>query len=272
MARVITAKVFLMIFMLITIVNIGGCTMPDNKSEEVKKGMEEYLKSKYGEEFTAEKPNLTGNAGFGYKVYQTYASPKEKPEIRFVVRWEVGDPGVYGDGYLYSKWTAEGEVEVAKTLKEVYGEDVPYIYDYYLSRYREDLLKPEEYKMTYKDTLEKYVNDSSTSISYVIFRDKELDKRIEAEKVYTVYKQLIYDNKILEGYTIHVYYIPQEYKKEFLVRFNKAKTYQTYDYSAEKLHEEGHLISFLSVFGVSKNHRDPIVVKSAEELIDQFKY
>lgn len=246
--------------------------MNDNKSIEIQKGMEEYLLNKYGEEFTVESPKLTGNAGFGYKVYQTYASPKDKPEVRFVVRWEIGEPGVYGDGYLYSKWTSEGEVEVAKTLKEVYGEDVPYIYDYYLSRYREDLLKPEEYKMTYKETLEKYVEDSSTSISYVIFREKEIDKNIEAEKAYSVYRQLIYDNKILEGYSIFIYYIPEEYRKGFLERFNKAKTYQTYDYSAEKLYEEGHLISFLGIFGVSKNHKDPIVINNAEELLSEFKY
>lgn len=36
----------------------------------------------------------------------------------------------------------------------------------------------EEYKMTYRDTLEKYVEDSATSIDYVLFRDGEIDKMV----------------------------------------------------------------------------------------------
>ena len=189
---------------------VVGCGMVDKNRGVVQKGMEEYLKNKYESEFVVEKPMLTGNAGFGYKVYQAYAYPKDKPELRFVTKWDKGEPGKYDDWYLSNKWTSEGEVEVAKVLKEVYGEDVPYIYSYYLSTYRHNLLTPEEYKMTYRDTLEKYVGDSSTTIKYVLFRDGEIDKKAEAEKVYEVYKKLVYDNKILEGYKIYAYYIPMD--------------------------------------------------------------
>mgnify|MGYP000917708225 CR=1 FL=1 len=68
----------------------------------------------------------------------------------------------------------------------------------------------EEYKMTYRDTLEKYVEDSATSIDYVLFWDGEIDKMVEAEKAFEVYKKLIYENKILEGYKIYAYYIPMD--------------------------------------------------------------
>lgn len=246
--------------------------MFDKKIGVVQKGMEKYLENRYGSEFVVEKPILTGNAGFGYNVYQAYAYPKDKPELRFVTSWDNGDPGRYDDGYLRVKWTAEGKVEVAKVLKEVYGEDVPFIYDYYLSTYRQDLLSPEEFKMTYRDTLEKYVEDSSTRIEYVLFRDGEIDKTVEAEKAFEVYKRLIYDNSILQGYRIYIVYIPKEYKEEFMPRFNEAKNKQIYDYTPEKLFEEVHLINSLSIFGVSKNQKDPIIINSAEELIDMYDY
>jgi len=54
--------------------------------------------------------------------------------------------------------------------------------------------------------------------------------------------------------------------------FNKAKTLGIYKYSSKKLHEKGRLINFLGIFGVSENHKDPIVINSAEELIDMFDY
>lgn len=66
-----------MLFTLVVLL-AGGIS-----KKEVKEKMTEHLKNTYNKEFVVEEPVLSGNEGFGYRVYNARAYPVDEPEMSF---------------------------------------------------------------------------------------------------------------------------------------------------------------------------------------------
>lgn len=232
---------------------IGGSSISNQKSEQLKQEMNEHLNKKYGMEFEfVQRPKLVGNEGFGYNTYQAKAIPKGQPELEFIVAGDKSTPGVYVDYYLKSKWSNEGKNEIEKTIKEVYGSETDFILKYEFN------FNDKEFKdlshMQVLDKCKPYV-----IITYDIFSDEKFDKNKEAEKAYKTMKPYLYDNKI-NNYMFIISFYSKEYKQKYIALNGRLD-----EKSWDTLHNEGLYINYLNIDG-------HVEIKNAIDLVQYFKY
>ena len=249
---------------LLTIIGfiLGGCSMSNGKTEQVQKGMEEYLKKTYDKEFVVGEPYLSGNEGFGY-IYQTKAYPKGQPELEFFVEGDRSNTGVYIDGYLQVLWTYQGRHELEKALREVYGDN--FIVDNYEFRYNQKKFKD----LNYLEVIGKSNGNATIMISYNIFSD-EFNKEIEAEKAYRIMKAFLLDYKI-NKYDFTVVNFKKAFRDEFEANGNNhGRDKDGQVKSFDMLHQEKTLINALLPYHLEETH--PIVINNSKDLIKWYKY
>ncbi|MEN2773721.1 hypothetical protein ABCY62_01460 [Acetivibrio clariflavus] len=78
MNKCYSIKLFLLMLFTLVVLLAGGIS-----KKEVKEKMTEHLKNTYNKEFVVEEPVLSGNEGFGYRVYNARAYPVDEPEMSF---------------------------------------------------------------------------------------------------------------------------------------------------------------------------------------------
>lgn len=183
---------------------------------ELQQRMKNYLDTTYATEFTVGKPYLTGNEGFGYNTWIAEVHPTYEPGLVFHIAWETNQSKPFQDSYLVTWRTAQGKPAISKYLKEVYGNDINFIYN--LSETEKELER-----LDHDELIKKHGDTVFFYLHYYVFIDY-LDKNAEAEKVYKVYK--VYKNYILDNqikhFSIVVVYYSKGYESEFARGFQKT--------------------------------------------------
>ena len=254
---VVVKKIYLLTLIVLAFM-LGGCG-EDSKTQEVKQGMEAYLKRNYEMEFEVGKPYLTGNKGFGY-FYQVKAFPKGKPELEFFVEGDKSNSGVYVDNYLQVLWTSQGRKEVEAKIREVYGKDIDFILHYNFAYHNKNFKD-----LDHSEVLAKCNGRAYIEISFDIFGDTQIDKELEAQKAFQVMKPYLLDNNIAR-YHFNVIFLAKDFKEEYF----RNPPNDSYGKSFDELYKEKKLINFLKTYNLEQTH--PIEVKDSKDLIQWFKY
>ncbi|MFZ5988514.1 MAG: hypothetical protein ACOYWZ_15510 [Bacillota bacterium] len=170
---------------------MAGCTTPDASKDNVQKKIAEYLKKTYEKEFVVKKPVSTDN-----NTYEVWAYPKDDPEIGFKVSWKSGEPGEFKESYMNALWTSQAKEEFNKLLKDIYGEELKSIYSVQFNYKFHDIDLSEVKNLSYSDLLKTYTDKIRCGMEYYVFVDETIDKRKEAEKIYSLVKQHVLDKNI----------------------------------------------------------------------------
>ncbi|MBI5212527.1 MAG: hypothetical protein HY957_04055 [Nitrospirae bacterium] len=196
---------------------MGGCSMFDaGKTDEIQKNMTDYLKNTYGKDFVVGKPKISGNEFIGFSNYIADAYPKDEPDLKFGVIWNKNKPDVFQDGYLGSKWSKQGTVEMEKKLKKVYGND--FLLKKYWISYNDRRVKD----LDYPEIIKKYADKMEVKIYYFVFIDAKLDKKYEAERAYKILKENLIDLKTMQ-YSFSVVYVLKEKRSALDKVYSKTK-------------------------------------------------
>lgn len=264
MLKYVKLLALLMTLVLSTLL-VSGCTLTEGVSKnEVKKKMTEYLESTYNKKFEVEEPQLIGNEGFGYNSYQAYAYPVDETKMRFRVQWEKGNPGNFDDGYIHAKWRNPAKDEFDGLLKEIYKDDIAssYGFNFNFKYYEIDFEDVKD--LSYEQVVERYHDKIYIDMKYYVFVDGSIDKREEAEKVYSIIKRHILD-KGIGTLCVTVSYMSSEFKDEFNREFNNV-TLGRNGYDVDSLYKRKMLINGLGLTetDLESNH--------VEDIINEFEY
>lgn len=239
---------------------LSGCISPSGISkDEVKKKMTEYLKSTYNKEFVVEEPQLTGNEGFGYNVYQAYAYPSDDTKMRFRVIWEKGEPGIFDDGYIDTLWRNPAMKEFNELLNDIYGKNVFSIYgfNFNFKRYGKDINDVKD--LTYSDVIKKYPDKILIDMKYYVFVDGSIDKREEAEKAYRVLKQHVLDKNI-DSFSLIVNFMSDDFREEFDKNIDSVRLGRK-GFERDTLHNNGKLINSIMLVDLEDDYINYIIKK-----------
>ena len=220
--------------------------------------MTDGLKKIYGKDFVVGRPNMTGNPGFGYH-YEAKAYPKDNPDVKFTVAYDMNQDGKYGEDYLEQLWMCQGKKDLENTLKSLYGDNY-LIYTYSFEYYNRDFKT-----LNYKQVLKASDGWVHLWIRYIIFTDKKIDKQIEAEHAYNLLYNLMIKNR-LKKYRFIVEYLPTRFKSKdyFEKEFIKSGK------SMESLFQEGILINYLDIEQLAMNESEMRNV-ALSDVISSFK-
>lgn len=235
-------SVFIVFFM-------GGCiTLNGVNKGDVQKKMTEYLKNTYEKEFVVEEPRLLGNEGFGYRVYEARAYPKDDPEMRFRVRWEKGEPGIFDDGYIHAIWRNGAMAEFHKLLKDIYGEGVVSLYGFNFNFKHYEIDFNDVKDLSYSDLIKRYPDKIFCDMKYYVFVDGSIDKRQEAEKVYRLIKQHILDRNIGKFHLV-VNYMSDDFREDFDKNFKSIRLGRN-GYDADSLYKQRKLVNRMGLVDI----------------------
>ena len=234
--------------------------MSNGKTEQVQQGMEEYLKKTYEKEFVVREPYLTGNEGLGY-IYQTKAYPKGQPELEFFVEGDRSNTGAYIDGYLQVLWTYQGRQELEQALKQLYGSD--FTVEKFEFRYN----NPEYKDLKYSEVIKQCDGWAYIAISYAVFMDNKIDKKIEAQKAHKLIKSFLIDNKI-KRYDLAISFHPAELKDS---ANNIANEINSHRKSLDDLYKEKKLINFIHIYDVALKENE-IKKVYVDDIVKSFRF
>lgn len=198
------SKILLSAFLLLSTIFLGGCFSSCGETAQIQKNMTDGLKKIYGKEFVVGRPNMTGNPGFGYH-YEAKAYPKDNPDVKFTVAYDMNQNGKYGEDYLEHLWMHQGKKDLKNTLKSFYGDNFlvySYSFEYYNREFKD---------MNYAEALKACDGWAKLWIEYYVFTDKQIDRNVEAERFYNILNSLMLSNK-LKKYRLIVGYSPMRYK------------------------------------------------------------
>jgi len=237
---------------------LGGCFSSCGETAQIQKNMTDGLKKIYGKEFVVGRPHMSGNPGFGYH-YEAKAYPKDNPDVKFTVAYDMNQDGKYGENYLEMLWADQGEKELSKTLKSLYGDEY-LIYIYSFEYYNRD------YKnLNYSEVLKASDGWVHLWINYIVFTDKKIDKQIEAERVYRILDKLMLKNN-LKKYRLIVEYFPIRYKQNDRFKKEIKKSGKSMDL----LYQEGILTNYVDIEQLAMNESE---IRNVElsDVISSFK-
>jgi hypothetical protein len=221
--------------------------------------MTEGLKKIYGKEFVVGRPHMTGNPGFGYH-YEAKAHPKDKPEIKFTVAYNMNEKGDYGDDYLEMLWSYQGEQELREILKKQYGDNF-YIFRYWL-RYNNH-----EYKsLNHPDILKASDGWAHLWIEYYVFTNKPVVKKSEAEKIYNILDKFILKYR-LKKYRIIVGYSTNKYKNNTDIYHQE---YTNRGRSSDELYKDGILDNYIDIEQLAMKESE-IIKLDINDVVSSFK-
>ncbi len=235
------SKILLSAFLLLSTIFLGGCFSSCGETAQIQKNMTDGLKKIYGKEFVVERPHMTGDPGFGYH-YESRAYPKDNPDVKFTVAYDMNQDGKYGENYLVMLWSHQGRQELYKMLRSIYGDDfiiLTYSFDYFNKDFK---------SLNHSETLKASGGLVRLAIKYIIFTDKIIDKNQEADHNYKIMKHLIINNH-LQKYHFIVGYSPMKYKynKYFENEYGKSGK------SVDELFKEGILSNYIDIIQVAMN-------------------
>ena len=254
----IVLKLITLLTLVLAVMMLPGCL--GQKQEQVRKEMTAYLNERYGLEFVVGKPYLTGSGLTTH--YEAIAYPKGQPEIKFEVyqNYNTGDPKDYGDNYLLKKWSYQGKLEIAKKLRQVYGESVDFRIVY---RFGDPDYAFKD--LDFAEAFKKSRGKGQFYLFYDLFVDgTQINKLAEAEKAYKIMKPFVLDYGGAY-YDFAVVYINKAYKQEYLENMDK---YQN-DGEYRKLFNERKTLGYLLVRQSPLAH---IEVSKGSDLVKYFEY
>lgn len=258
--KISTTKVVLSALLLIPILLLVGCPSSCGETAQIRKNMTEGLEKIYGKEFVVARPNMTGNPGFGYH-YEAKAYPKDNPDIKFTVAYDMNQKGDYGDDYLQILWSHQGAIDLRNLLVKQYGDDFTILH--YSFRYNN-----KDYRnLNHAEVLRKCDGNPFIWLEYYIFTDSKIDKKAEAEKIYIVLNNFILRNRI-KKYRLIVGYSPKHCKgkSDIYIREN-TKSMKSFD----ELYKEKSLFNHIDI--MSSEFKDAGIKKDyISELFKSFKY
>jgi hypothetical protein len=178
---------------------------------------------------------MTGNPGFGYH-YEAKAYPKDNPDIKFTVAFNMNQKGDYGENYLEMLWSYQGEQELKEILKKQYGDSF-YVYTYWFRYYNK------EYKsLNHSEVIKKCDGWAHIWIEYYVFTDDKIDKYIESNKIFDVMQSFLLKYNI-KKYRIIVGYSPKHYEENNFLQTTIKNSTKTMD----ELLNEGILSNYLDI-------------------------
>jgi hypothetical protein len=205
--------------------------------------MTDGLKKIYGKEFVVGRPHMTGNPGFGYH-YEAKAYPKDNPDVKFTVAYNMNQKGDYGENYLEKLWTNQGKHDLEKSIRQIYGQDayVDYSFRYNNIKYK---------YLTHSEVMKVCNGLPAIDIQYYIYTHGNIDKKKEAEKAYNILKSNLLDYNIMR-YFFTVTYLSYSFKNEF--EKNGYVISKDLDkLSFDDLHRSHKLINYLKVQQITLN-------------------
>lgn len=150
--------------------------------------VEKKMKQRYDIDFVVDEPKTFSNEGFGENLYTFAVYPKEQPDLRFPVTWDIGLDQLDRDYYISARMNDEIDDIWNPILKRVYGDDV-LVYEMSASMYAS--LIDEKHKelstMTVEEMLNKYPDKFIFELKGSVFVDdfseeKEADRILECAK------------------------------------------------------------------------------------------
>jgi len=201
---------------------------------------------------------MTGNPGFGYH-YEAKAHPKDNPDVKFTVAYDMNQDGKYGEDYLEQLWMYQGKKNLENTLKSLYGDSFLvycYSFEYYNREFKD---------MNYAEVLKSSDGWVHLWIKYIVFTDKKIDKQIEAERVYRIVDKLMLKNH-LKKYRLLVGYSPRKYK---INRYFENE-YKKSGKSLSVLYHEGILTNYVDIEQLAMNESE-IKLVELSDVISSFK-
>ena len=129
------------------------------------------------------------------------AYPQEQPDLKFEVYYDL-DFDKYGDSYVNNKFSKLGFKYLEKKLKAVYDKD-----NVILTQFRCWNIPQDAQEFDYVQVLNNYGDKMNVSFTYYVILNDGFDKNIEAEKVYKILKENVFNkneslNSINIGYIL----------------------------------------------------------------------
>lgn len=251
------------------LIMMSGCSKTSATTEQVRQGMTAYLNDRYSMEFEVDTPAIVGDGNGA--IHRAKAHPKGQPEIQFLVsdwmsvnKHQIPDPTKrYSDNYLDEKWFYQGEQEIAKKLREVYGPEVDFCMGTYEFTCGGYALKD----LDYGEVFEKSHGKGRVFLSYVIFMDSaQFNKATEAEKVYKILKPFVVDYGT-EDYVVSVKYIDKADKRDYLSNpdpYNDKARKQDYSGNKDK--------KIIENFWIRSSAAKPLALNSSSDIIKFSEY
>ncbi|AEV70559.1 hypothetical protein [Acetivibrio clariflavus] len=181
-----------------------------------------------------------------------------------MVRWQIGDPGVFDDGYIHAKWREPAQEEFNRLLKEIYGENITSLYGFNFNSKYHKIDFNDVKDLSYEDVVKKYADKIYIDMKYYVFVEGEFNKREEAEKVYSLLKQHVLGREIV-SFGLVVNYMASDFKKEFYDNFVDVR-YGRNGYDDETLYNKGKFINTMGLVGVDL--KDDYI----NDIINEFEY
>jgi len=233
--RITSYSKILFSILLLQSLFLGGCFSSCGETAKIQTKITEGLKKIYGKEFVVSRPHMTGNPGFGYH-YEAKAHPKDNPDVKFTVAYDMNQDGKYGEDYLEQLWMYQGKKDLENTLKSLYGDNYLvycYSFEYYNRAFKD---------MNYSEVLKSSDGWVHLWLKCIVFTDKKIDKQIEAERVYRIVDKLMLKNH-LKKYRLLVGYSPLKYK----INGYFDNEYRKSGKSLDVLYKEGILTNYVDI-------------------------
>lgn len=162
--------------------------------------------------------------------------------------WELDDPTVYKDDYLSTVWSAQGKREIAASLKEIYGAELPLYYKFVLN-------KPALQDRPHCEVIKAHGDQSLFKLTYFVFVSTAFDRRREAERAFRILQTYVLNNN-LRLYYFAVYYLETAYRNEFTHQYmaDPERLHQVLDF--RRLRQEQKLVNLLHISDMSRVAHD----------------
>lgn len=204
--RIISRAICLMVSAILMI-GVCGCMRKNNLSVDA---CLEYMKSKYGEEFTY--VESYDNAPNTSKTLKIYVESSTSPGSRiFVVQEEVDGGLAFHDNYVAVMYEAETQKLIEDMANDVYGECR------ILYNYREATLMPDEFSADTSFT--EFISNYSSDIYAIILLPPNTDLSEKENKLKQMYEKMC-TNKMIGN--LQVYYVKEEEHYNSLENVNQV--------------------------------------------------
>jgi hypothetical protein len=224
------------LFLMVVLLNNGGSKNGTGGPEQ----MGQYLQNKYKKVFIVSNPeHFSGPLSGGCLIARAY--PQEQPDLKFNVYYDL-DYNKYGDSYVNNKFSKLGFKYLEEKLKDVYGED-----NVILTEFKCWNIPQDAQELDYSQVLYNYADTMNVAFTYYVILNDIFEKNIEAEKVYKVLKNNVFNNNESRNY-LNIGYIRKE-GNDKLIQDLKTTNFDTNNppNTANTANTKKYLLSYLSL-------------------------
>lgn len=200
-------------FLLVSGLLAGCSNNPEEKQELIseQKKMEEYLETKYNQDFVVNQPEFWQESLGAPKEIKAEAYPKGEKGDKFLIKSYNGETTVFSEDYLNVHWAQQFKGEADALLSQVHGE--PLIFDVRVD-VPQSVYKQVDKKISLEKALSLFGKDINVVINYAAFNnfESEEEKQLLAEQTFQVISFFKTNN--IQSHAVLVKSYSPELKKE----------------------------------------------------------